>query len=34
VEERAAGVGVGPVLEDRLEGGQRLLQDWRGECLL
>ena len=34
VEERAAGEGGAPVLEVRLEGGQRLLQDWGGECLL
>ena len=31
VEERAAGVGEATVLDVRLEGGQRLLQDWGGE---
>ena len=31
VEERAAGEGDAPVLEDRLEGGQGSLQDWGGD---
>ena len=32
VEERAAGEGRTPLLDVRLEGGQRLLQDWPGNC--